>query len=388
MLLVGIIVGLLILVLLVVVHELGHGIVAHRNGVKVEEFGVGFPPKAWAKKVASSVLGKDVLFSLNWLPLGGFVRLQGEHDSAAKKGDYGAASYWVKTKSLLAGVVMNWIIAALLITALAFVGLTKIVNNQFSVAGDTETVKKPLTAVVVQSGSPAEKAGIQPNDLLLRLDGIGLDSPDRLSELTAQKKGKTVRIVYSRDNVERVVNIALRSSNADGNGYLGIGPGQREEIKATWSAPVVGVVTTAQFTWVSLKGTAEIAWNTLTGFIKSLAFWDKTAQNSGNSELSIVSKNVAGPVGILGVIFPQAQQAGVKQLVFLTAIVSLSLAVMNALPIPALDGGRWWTMTLYRLFRKPLTKEREEAIQTVGFAILMGLVILVTWADVGKLFKK
>jgi regulator of sigma E protease len=78
----------------------------------------------------------------------------------------------------------------------------------------------------------------------------------------------------------------------------------------------------------------------------------------------------------------------VKQLVFLTAIVSLSLAVMNALPIPALDGGRWWTMTLYRLFRKPLTKEREEAIQTVGFAILMGLVILVTWADVGKLFKK
>lgn len=388
MLLVGIIVGLLILVLLVVVHELGHGIVAHRNGVKVEEFGVGFPPKAWAKKVASSVLGKDVLFSLNWLPLGGFVRLQGEHDSATKKGDYGAASYWVKTKILLAGVVMNWIIAALLITALAFIGLPKIVNNQFSVAGDTETVKKPLTAVVVQSGSPAEKAGIQPNDLLLRLDGIGLDSPDRLSELTAQKKGKTVRIVYSRDNVERVVNIALRSSNADGNGYLGIGPGQREEIKATWSAPVVGVVTTAQFTWVSLKGTAEIAWNTLTGFIKSLAFWDKTAQNSGNSELSIVSKNVAGPVGILGVIFPQAQQAGVKQLVFLTAIVSLSLAVMNALPIPALDGGRWWTMTLYRLFRKPLTKEREEAIQTVGFAILMGLVILVTWADVGKLFKK
>jgi regulator of sigma E protease len=375
-------------VLLVVVHELGHGIVAHRNGVKVEEFGVGFPPKAWAKKVASSVLGKDVLFSLNWLPLGGFVRLQGEHDSATKKGDYGAASYWVKTKILLAGVVMNWIIAALLITALAFIGLPKIVNNQFSVAGDTETVKKPLTAVVVQSGSPAEKAGIQPNDLLLRLDGIGLDSPDRLSELTAQKKGKTVRIVYSRDNVERVVNIALRSSNADGNGYLGIGPGQREEIKATWSAPVVGVVTTAQFTWVSLKGTAEIAWNTLTGFIKSLAFWDKTAQNSGNSELSIVSKNVAGPVGILGVIFPQAQQAGVKQLVFLTAIVSLSLAVMNALPIPALDGGRWWTMTLYRLFRKPLTKEREEAIQTVGFAILMGLVILVTWADVGKLFKK
>ena len=107
MLIVGIITGLIILVLLVVVHELGHGIVARRNGVIVEEFGIGFPPKAWGKKVKRSILGENVLFTLNWLPLGGFVKLQGEHDAANKKGDYGAATYWQKTKILLAGVVMK-----------------------------------------------------------------------------------------------------------------------------------------------------------------------------------------------------------------------------------------------------------------------------------------
>jgi regulator of sigma E protease len=96
---------------------------------------------------------------------------------------------------------------------------------------------------------------------------------------------------------------------------------------------------------------------------------------------------VAGPIGILGTIFPAAEQAGLTQLIFLTAIVSLTLAVMNALPIPALDGGRWFTMALFRLLKKPLTKEIEEKIQTVGFMVLMGLIIVVTVADVGKLFK-
>ena len=104
MLLMGILTGLIVLVVLIVVHELGHAIVARRNGVVVEEFGIGFPPKAWGKK-----LKNGVLFTLNWLPLGGFVRLKGEHDAAKGKGTYGAASFWQKTKILLAGVVMNWL---------------------------------------------------------------------------------------------------------------------------------------------------------------------------------------------------------------------------------------------------------------------------------------
>ena len=114
----GIIIGLIVLVILIVLHELGHALVAMRNGVVVEEFGIGFPPRAWKKR-----LKNGVLFTLNWLPLGGFVRLKGEYDSATGEGTHGGASFWVKTKILVAGVVVNWVTAVLLFTILLLVGM-------------------------------------------------------------------------------------------------------------------------------------------------------------------------------------------------------------------------------------------------------------------------
>ncbi len=385
MLILGIITGLIILVLLVAVHEFGHGVVARRNGVVVEEFGIGFPPKAWGRKIKKSILGKNVMYTLNWLPLGGFVKLQGEHDAAEAKGDYGAASYWVKTKILLAGVMVNWVVAVILISIVALFGLPKVLPDQFSLPGDTTIVRQPLQLTFVEAGSPADKAGLKTGDQLLRINGRSIETSKELSETTKAYHGKSVEIIYSRGGTEYTKDLILRSSDNDGKGYLGVGSGQREEIKATWSAPIVGLGTTAQFTWVTLKGTVEIIWNAAKGFVQSISF-DKSVRQEGGAELSTVSQSVAGPVGILGVIFPEAQAAGPKMLMFLTAIISLSLAVMNVLPIPALDGGRWWTMTYYRLRKKKLTKEREEKIQTIGFSILMLLVILVTWADVSKLF--
>lgn len=384
MLILGIITGLIILVLLVAVHEFGHGVVARRNGVVVEEFGIGFPPKAWGRKIKKSILGKNVMYTLNWLPLGGFVKLQGEYDSAEAKGDYGAASYWVKTKILLAGVMVNWVVAVILISIVALFGLPKVLPDQFSVASDTTIVRQPLQLTFVETGSPADKAGLKTGDQLLRINGRSIETSKELSETTKAYHGQKVEIIYSRAGTEYTKDLVLRASDADNKGYLGVGSGQREEIKASWSAPIVGVGTTVQFTWVTLKGTVEIIWNAAKGFVQSLSF-DKSVRQAGGAELSTVSQSVAGPVGILGVIFPEAQAAGPKMLMFLTAIISLSLAVMNVLPIPALDGGRWWTMTYYRLRKKPLTKEREEKIQTIGFSVLMLLVILVTWADVSKL---
>jgi regulator of sigma E protease len=381
----GIILGLLILVLLVVVHELGHAIVARRNGVVVEEFGIGFPPKAWAKKIKSSFLGKNVLLSVNWLPLGGFVRLQGEHDAADKKGDYGAATYWQKTRILLAGVIMNWLVAVVLLTMLALSGLPKILPDQFYIPADANIVAQPLQIVQVSPDSPAEKAGLKQGDTLLRLNGMDLPSSEALSSFTEDKKGETVEIIYERDSVEYTTKVNLRDNNDNKEGYLGVGSGQREEIQATWSAPIVGVGTTIQFTWVTLAGVGQVLYDTASGFVQSLSFSADTRE-AGGKQLETVSQSVAGPVGILGVIFPQAQQAGLKQLTFLTAIISLSLAVMNTLPIPALDGGRWFTMTVYKLRKKKLTKEREEKIQTIGFMVLIGLILLVTFADVGKFF--
>ncbi|HRF28803.1 MAG TPA: M50 family metallopeptidase [Candidatus Saccharibacteria bacterium] len=379
MLLIGILTGLIILVLLVVIHELGHAVAARRNGVVVEEFGIGFPPRAWAKK-----LSNGVLFTLNWAPLGGFVKLKGEYDSANKKGDYGAATYWQKTKILLAGVLMNWIVAALLFTLLAFVGLPKILPNQFSVPGDTRIDSSSLKIASIENGSPADKSDLKLGDELLLINGQDIQSATELAEATKANRGKTIDITYSRGGEEAMTKATLREDNSDNKGYLGVGSTQRQEIYATWSAPIVGVGTTVQLTAETFGALGKVA----TSFVQGLASKfssDSNVKKEGDAALSYATSSVSGPVGILGVIFPQMQAAGIKPLLFLTAIISLSLAVMNSLPIPALDGGRWFTMTVYRLMKKPLTKEREESIQTAGFIALLTLIVLVTVADVSKL---
>lgn len=390
-LLIGIITGLVILVFLVAIHELGHAIAAMKSGVVVEEFGIGFPPRAWSKK-----LKNGVLFSLNWLPLGGFVKLQGEHDAATGAGDYGAASFWQKTKILLAGVVMNWVIAALLLTVLAWTGLPKVLPNQFSVPSDTTMVKKPVEIAEIVPGSPADKAGLKVGDTLLRFAGEPVPSADSLVNQTEQHKGKEVEIIYGRNHQERLAHVQLNADNSGNKGYLGVGPIQREQLRVTWSGPIVGVVTTGQFSWATLVGVKDLAVNTARGVSLTAVDTFKQAilrvkpdshsRAQASQDLSQAAGSVTGPIGILGIIFPAAEQAGMTELVFLTAIISLTLAVMNILPIPALDGGRWFTMAVYRLLRRPLTKEREEAIQGAGFMALMILVVIVTIADVAKFF--
>lgn len=378
----GVLLGLCILVLLVVVHELGHAIAARRSGVVVEEFGIGFPPRAWAKK-----LKNGVLFTLNWLPLGGFVKLQGEHDSARGKGDYGAATFWQKTRILLAGVLINWLVAVILLTILAVTGLPKILPDQFSIPSDTTMQTSPVRITSFGADSPAQYAGLQVSDELLSIDDRAITSPDAFRQQVKDSAGETVVILYERDGVENTTSVSIREDKPENAsaGLIGVGMAQDQRIKATWSAPVVGVVTTLQFTGATLQGIGDLVANVWNGIAMQLS-GDETVRKEANQSLEAAGSSVAGPIGILGVIFPQAQQAGLTQLVFLTAIISLTLAVMNILPIPALDGGRWFTMAIFRLLRKPLTKETEEKIQTAGFLFLMGLIIVITVADVRKFF--
>lgn len=377
----GVILGLFILVVLVVLHELGHAIAARRNGVVVEEFGIGFPPRAWSKK-----LKNGILFTLNWVPLGGFVKLQGEHDAASKKGDYGRATFWQKTKILLAGVTINWLTAAALITILAWTGLPQIIPNQFTVAGDARIDAQPVELVTVSKDSPAQKAGLQKGDKLIKFAGKAVDQPGDLTAATKENKGKKVEIIYQRDTSERKTTATLRGDTAGGQGYLGVSSGQRSTIYATWSAPIVGVGTTAQLTVFTLSQLGQTIGNLFSGIVAQFS-GDAQVKKAGSENIESASQNVAGPLGILGVIFPAAQQAGLTTVILLTASISLGLAIMNILPIPALDGGRWFTMVVFRLLRKPLTKEREESIQATGFLILMALIVVVTFSDVGKFFK-
>lgn len=377
----GILLGLFVLVVLIVLHELGHAIVARRNGVVVEEFGIGFPPKAWAKK-----LKNGILFSLNWLPIGGFVKLKGEYDSATGEGTYGGSTFWVKTKILLAGVAINWLTAAVLFGFISLWGLPKIIPDQVVLPFDNRVEHTPLTVGMVGDKTPAQEAGLKAGDQIKKIGAVEVTTAEDLSRATERLAGQEVEVVFERDGRSSEATVQLRSKEeAVNGGYLGVGSRQSTTVHSTWSAPVLGVATAGQLTYETVKGVGDLLVKSVGGFFGQFVGSDESKKQA-KQDLAAVSESVAGPVGILGVIFPSVMDAGVTQILLLTAIISLTLAVMNILPIPALDGGRWFTMALFRLFRKDLTKEREENIQVIGFLVLISLMILVTWSDVGKLF--
>ncbi len=385
-LIIGIILGVIVLTLLVAAHEFGHGVIARRNGVKVEEFGIGFPPKIKGKKVVKSPLGEHVLFTINALPLGGFVRLKGEHDDARDDNSYGSKTFWQKTKILLAGVAVNWLIAIVLFTVLALVGLPKIIPNQFMIPADTAVSDGHVVLSNIVAGLPADLAGLKVGDSIMRFDGLPVNSTEDLTQKVKDDQGKTADVIYSRNNVESKVSVNIRADNSDHKGYLGAGLSQQTLYRSTWSAPIVGVVTTLQLTGVTFQGLGDTLAKTATGLVGQLSA-DPAARTAANDDLAVAGQSVAGPIGIFGVIFPAAEKAGMRQVVLLTAVISLTLAVMNTLPIPGLDGGRWFLTALFRLLKRPLTEPLEAKINGIGMTILMALIVVITITDVGKLMR-
>lgn len=404
----GIIVGLLILMLLVTGHELGHFIAARRNGVTVEEFGICFPPRAiawrkvdgkWRRLKRSewdNPPGKGLILSLNWLPIGGFCQMKGESDADKRKGSFGAASFWAKTKILFAGVAMNWLMAAIVLTILAFVGMPHFLEGQFEIEGDTETiVTQPVTVGAVMEDSPAAKAHLKEGDVIMQMRSLGCekgdcDAPngerviiniaDDLLAFDEKYAGQTVYMTYKRGGETSMVELKLNS--ADDEYILGAGIGSSAVYRSTWSAPIVGIGTTLQITGETFKGVGQLLWNLLSGVVRQLNFFDQSARESGAAAVKQAGDSVSGPVGIIGVLFPNMLSSGIGNLLFLTAIISISLACMNVLPIPALDGGRWLLIAIFKLRKKKLTKEIEEKIVSRAFTALLIIVAVVTVIDV------
>lgn len=329
---VGVLVGLLVLMLLVTLHEFGHFIAARRNGVRVLEFGIGFPPRAiaWVKNPKTKKWGRlkkqdwskpqeGLIFSLNFLPIGGFCQMDGESAFDERKGTFGAASFWKKTKILFAGVAMNWLAAFLILTILAWTGMPEFLPGQFAVESDMRVEES--TEIVV---------------------------------ITTDDEGNEVRTPQK-----------IRYS--------------------TWSAPIVGAGITIQITGQTFQGVGELLWNLVSGIGRLFSF-DTSVRESGQEAISSVGDSVSGPVGIIGVLFPAFTSAGPANLAYLVAIISISLACMNVLPIPALDGGRWLLIAIYKLRRKKLTKEVEEKIVARAFIVLLALMFIVTILDITRLF--
>ncbi len=390
---IGVVVGLLVLMTLVTLHEFGHFMAARRNGVKVLEFGICFPPRAiaWVKdpktKKWRRLPKKDwktpqegLIFSLNWLPIGGFCQMDGESDADTRKGTFGAASFWAKTKILFAGVAMNWLVAIVIFTILAWTGMPEFLDGQFTIAADARTEATPVQVSYVAENSPAERAGFAEGDYITAIDGREVWRASEINDYNRQHAGEEVLYTLN-DNEETTVIL----NTSDAEYLLGITMTSTQTLTyATWSAPIVGVGLTTQLTGETFKGVGTMLWDLVSGVARQFS-GDASVRESGQEAISAVGDSVSGPVGIVGQLFPAFTAAGPRSLAFLAALISVSLACMNVLPIPALDGGRWLLIAIYRLRKKKLTKEVEEKIVARAMMALLALIFLVTILDIIKI---
>ncbi len=391
----GIILGIIILMLLVIAHELGHFIMARKNGVKVNEFGIGFPPRAiaWTKKggkwtkLPKSEWNKpqdSLVLSLNYLPIGGFCAMDGESDADKRKGTFGAASFWGKTKILFGGVLMNWLVAAIILTILAFTGMPQFINNQFYLENDAHVTGDGITISEVMPNSPAAKAGMQTGDKLIALDGKSVITPTEVTNYGTEHAGTTGNYTILRNGEE--ITLQPQLNPRDSEYVLGVAMTSGQTfIRSTWSAPIVGIGTTLQLTGETFRSLGDLVWNLVSGVVRQFSP-DSAIREAGQNALQTAGDSVSGPVGIIGVIFPAFADAGPTNLAFLAALISISLACMNVLPIPALDGGRWLLIAIYRLRRKTLTKETEERIVSRAMAALLILIAIISVLDIARFF--
>ena len=359
-----------ILVVLVLVHELGHFVVAKRAGITVEEFGIGFPPRI------GSVMFHGTRYSLNWIPLGGFVKMLGEDGDVevrrlreqgltetevehAMAGAFNRRPIWIRIGVLLAGVAMNFILAAAL----------------FAVALSMPTLigEGPLTVTEIQAGSPAEGT-LEPGDVILGVDGRTFERSAELTNYVAEHGGEAVSLRIERDGrpmeIEIVPRVVTEEDRANGIGPIGFAydPERVIEEPSTVTGPIDAVA----------RGT-EAAWMIAIQIPGGLA--DAVGGLIG---LNPEAPDARGPIGI-------AQETGrvleaplVSQL-FFVGLLSVNLAVLNVLPFPPLDGGRIAVVVMEAIRRRRLPAEREAMIYLAGFAVLIALVILISIQDIQRL---
>lgn len=353
---------LLILSVLVVVHEFGHYAMARFSGMKVEEFGIGFPPKIFGFKDRHGTL-----WSMNAIPLGGFVRIMGEGGRSEER--FAPGAFLTKSKAwrlgvLLGGVVMNLFAAWVLFSVGLIMGLPTILEGANIPSAYIREQKVQIVEVIPHS--PAEKEGLMSGDIVLAIDGQPLLSgDDARAALAPHADESPLYFLVQRDNEERAFSVLpgfLPELNREGVGVAIVETGI---VRYPWyRAPLIG----AQMTVGMTSSVLVVFFDLITGI-----FSDKHTV----AELS-------GPVGI-ATLTGQVVDLGLVYVVQFAAMLSVNLAVLNIIPFPALDGGRILFLFIEAIRRKPLTQRTEQMIHGGGFAFLMLLVLWVTYHDVLKL---
>ena len=353
-----------ILVVLVMVHELGHFLAAKACGVYVEEFAFGFPPRIWSKKY------KETRYSINAIPLGGYVKMLGELEEHPDPRAFENQSRFKRFLISVAGVVMNILLAWLILDIGFTVGMAPIVSTAKSIPG--EILKSEVMIAEVMKDSPADSAGLEPGDIVsgavVEGKNITIESTKDLSDLSFSSKGKEITLNYKavKDNSDQSKEVTVSN---DPDAPLGVVVIEQGVVRVPWyKAPYVALRETVkifQLTFLFLKK-----------FFVRAVFSTEIVQGIG------------GPVAIY-TYTGTAVKAGIMAILQFIAILSTNLALVNILPFPALDGGRILFVLSEIIARRKLVKQRaEQIIHTLGFALLILMVAVLTYKDVVRLIIK
>lgn len=351
---------ILILSILVLIHEFGHFMVAKKLGIKVEEFGFGFPPRVWGYKRG------ETIYSINLLPFGGFVKLYGEDAAGGgslKKQDeeekfkdvkraFFARPAWQRAIIVFAGVVMNFALAVVIISYL-------FATQGVAIPG------KNIRLVQVIHNSPASTAGLKIGDYITSIDGQKLNDTQAFVKETRKNVGKEVSLTVKRGDKSFTVSLVPRKVYPKNEGPIGIGISNVEVKKYKWyEAPFYGTYEALKFSYLIAKGLEDMVANFVLHGTKPTG--------------------VAGPVGVAQ-LTGQAVTLGFNATLWFMALLSLNLAVLNVLPIPALDGGRLFFILIELVTRKKVNQKYESYAHAAGLIVLLGFLVLVTVLDVLRL---
>lgn len=353
-----IIIAFLSLLSLVVIHELGHFLLAKKFGIKVEEFGIGYPPKIFGKKIGETV------YSLNLLPFGAFVRIYGHEERINDPKSFSAKPIWQRALVILGGVISFWLVAFALLSIVMAIGAPiGISDNETAGLKDIK-----VQIIAVANNSPAQRAGLKIGDTILKAGEEEITKVLSLQEFIKNNKGNEILLSVKRGQEVFDVKVVPRIDPPLNEGALGVGLARTGIKSYPWHiAP--------------LKG-AEATWN-LT--IMILDGW-KTIFSSLFSGKGVPQGVEMGGIVMIFDLSLQAANMGLAYFLNFIAVISISIAILNALPIPALDGG-WFVLLMVEAVRKkPLDEKIEKSISAFFFLLLILLMVIVTIKDIIRIF--
>lgn len=358
---ISVIIFIFTLLVLVIIHELGHFLVAKRFGIKVEEFGFGIPPRVWGKKIG------ETLYSVNWLPFGGFVKLLGEDetDKAVLKNprSFASQNVWKRILVVIAGVSMNLFLAWAIFYTVIFIQNFRIIYP---------TLEPAVFVGFIEKDFPAEKAGIKVGDRVLKVDEKEVKKFEDARSFIKEKKGDPVTLTLADIDGKNQRLLTVTPKKVEKEDFLigvGFSPLAIKQYTSPTEKVFSGITYSADLTKLTFVGLGKVV-NDL---------------SSGN--LGEASQSVAGPVGLANIsndILSSGREALPFYLWFV-GLISLTLSIFNVLPIPALDGGRLLFLVIEAVTKKKVKEDVERIVHQVGFIILLALAVLITFSDIRKL---